>query len=119
MCFQTLPSESRMSDPVRLSLAEVHALALQVLRVHGVSEAHARAIADTISAAERDDCQAHGLFRLPGYVRSVRNGKVTPDAVPEVHELALAIVHVDGKNGFAPPAVQVGGPPPPQKATHH
>jgi LDH2 family malate/lactate/ureidoglycolate dehydrogenase len=64
-----------MSDPVRLALAEVHALALQVLRAHGVSEAHARAIADTITAAERDDCQAHGLFRLAGYVRSVRSGK--------------------------------------------
>jgi LDH2 family malate/lactate/ureidoglycolate dehydrogenase len=108
-----------MSDPVRLALAEVHALALQVLRVHGVSEAHARAIADTITAAERDDCQAHGLFRLPGYVSSVRSGKVTPDAVPEVHELAPAIVHVDGKNGFAPLALQIGRAPLTAKARQY
>jgi delta1-piperideine-2-carboxylate reductase len=40
-----------MSDPVRLSLAEVHALAMQVLRAHGLSDAHARAIADTITDA--------------------------------------------------------------------
>jgi delta1-piperideine-2-carboxylate reductase len=86
-----------MSDPVRLSLAAVHALALQVLRTQGVSEAHALAIADTITAAERDDCKAHGLFRLPGYVRSVRSGKVTPDSVPEVHELAPAIVTSMGR----------------------
>jgi delta1-piperideine-2-carboxylate reductase len=53
-----------MTRPTRLSLEQVHALAWQVLRVHGVSEDHARAIADTITAAERDDCKAHGLFRL-------------------------------------------------------
>src|SRR4029450_10480856 len=105
-----------MSDPVRLSLAEVHALALQVLRVHGVSEDHARVIADTITAAERADCKAHGLVPLPGYVRSVRSGKVTPDAVPEVHELAPAIMHVDGKNGFAPLALQIGHTPLAEKA---
>ena len=108
-----------MSDPVRLSLAAVHALALQVLRTQGVSEAHALAIADTITAAERDDCKAHGLFRLPGYVRSVRSGKVTPDSVPEVHELAPAIVHVDGKNGFAPLALQIGSAPLAEKARQY
>jgi LDH2 family malate/lactate/ureidoglycolate dehydrogenase len=97
-----------MTDLVRLSLDEVHALAWQVLRAHGVSENQGRAIADTITAAERDDCKAHGLFRLPGYVSSVRSGKVTADAVPQVRELAPAIVQVDGQNGFAPLALQVG-----------
>jgi LDH2 family malate/lactate/ureidoglycolate dehydrogenase len=100
-----------MSDPVRLALAEVHALTLQVLRAHGVSEAHARAMADTITAAARDACPAHGLFRLPGYVSAVRSGTVTPDAVPEVPELAPAIVHVDGQHGFAPLALQIGRAP--------
>lgn len=90
-----------MTDPVQLTLDQVHARALQVLRAHGGSEDRAHAIADTITAAERDDCMSHGLFRLPGYVSSVCSGKVTPNAVPEVHELAPAIVQVDGKNGFA------------------
>ena len=100
-----------MADLVRLTLAAVHTLALHVLRANGVSEAQARAIADTITAAERDDCKSHGLFRLPGYVRSVRSGKVTPDAVPEVRELAPAIVQVEGKNGFAPLALHIGQGP--------
>src|ERR671925_1597565 len=108
-----------MSDPVRLSLAAVHTLAMQVLRAHGVSAPQARAIADTITAAERDDCQSHGLFRLPGYVSSVRSGKVTPDAVPQLHELAAGIVHVDGQNGFAPLALQVGCGPLVEKARRH
>ena len=108
-----------MADLVRLTLDAVHALALHVLRANGVSEAQARAIADTITAAERDDCKSHGLFRLPGYVRSVRSGKVTPDAVPEVRELAPAIVQVDGKNGFAPLALHIGQGPLASKARQY
>jgi delta1-piperideine-2-carboxylate reductase len=108
-----------MTDLTRLTLAQVHALAWQVLRAHGVSDAQARAIADTVTAAERDDCKSHGLFRLPGYVSSVRSGKVTPDAVPHLHELAPAIVQVDGQNGFAPLALQIGCGPLAEKARRH
>lgn len=42
-----------MTDPVRLTLAHVHTLAFDVLRANGVSEAHARTIAETVTAAER------------------------------------------------------------------
>jgi delta1-piperideine-2-carboxylate reductase len=108
-----------MSDQTRLSLEQVHAMARQVLRAQGVSEPQARAIADTVTAAERDDCKSHGLFRLPGYVSSVRSGKVTPDAVPRVHELAPAVVQVDGQNGFAPLALQIGRAPLAEKARRH
>jgi len=106
-------------DCARLTLAEVHALTLQVLRTHGVSTDQSQAIADTITAAERDDCKAHGLFRLPGYVSSVRSGKVTPDAVPQLRDLAPAIVQVDGQNGFAPLALRLGGAPLVEKARRH
>jgi LDH2 family malate/lactate/ureidoglycolate dehydrogenase len=108
-----------MTDLTRLTLEQVHGLAWRVLRAHGVSAPQAHAIADTVTAAERDDCKAHGLFRLPGYVSSVRSGKVTPDAVPQVHELAPAIVQVDGQNGFAPLALQIGREPLVEKARRH
>jgi delta1-piperideine-2-carboxylate reductase len=108
-----------MIDVTRLTLDQVHTLAFQVLHTHGVSEPQARAIAATVTAAERDDCKSHGLFRLPGYVSSVRSGKVTPDAVPQVHELAAGVVQVDGQNGFAPLALQVGCGPLVEKARRH
>jgi LDH2 family malate/lactate/ureidoglycolate dehydrogenase len=100
-----------MAELVRLTLEEVDALAYGVLRANGLSEAQARAIADTVTAAERDDSKSHGLFRLPGYVSSVRSGKVAPNAVPEVRELAPAVLQVDGQNGFAPLALRVGREP--------
>ena len=108
-----------MTDLARLTLDQVHALTLQVLHAHGVSADQALAIANTITAAERDDCKSHGLFRLPGYVSSVRSGKVTPDAVPQLHDLAPAIVQVDGQNGFAPLALRLGCMPLAEKARRH
>lgn len=105
-----------MSDQVQLSLADVHALASAVLRANGVSEDHTRAIADTITAAERDGAKSHGLFRIPGYIKSVRSGKVTIDAVPVLSDLAPAVIGVDAANGFAPLALQVGREPLAQRA---
>jgi LDH2 family malate/lactate/ureidoglycolate dehydrogenase len=92
-------------------LEEVAALAQEVLLAHGLSAEHARAIAATVTAAERDDCKSHGLFRIPGYIKAVVSGKVTPDAVPTCSNLAPAIVKVDGNNGFAPLALEVGHAP--------
>lgn len=108
-----------MAELARLTLEEVDALAFGALRANGLSVDHARAIADTVTAAERDESKSHGLFRIPGYVSSVRSGKVTPDAVPEVRELAPAVVQVDGHNGFAPLALQVGREPLAAKAREH
>ena len=52
------------ADTVTLSLAELHTLALDVLRHHGVSESHAQAMARVMVAGQRDACHSHGLFRL-------------------------------------------------------
>jgi delta1-piperideine-2-carboxylate reductase len=54
-----------MADAVYLSLDEAHALALGALTANGFSDDQARAVADTVIAAERDACTAHGLFRIP------------------------------------------------------
>ena len=70
-----------------MTLEEVHALALEVLSVRSVSGPQARAVADNLTAAERDECHSHGLFRLPGYLLAVESGNMIRDAVPEVSEL--------------------------------
>jgi LDH2 family malate/lactate/ureidoglycolate dehydrogenase len=44
---------------------------------------------------------------------------VTPDAAPQLHELAPAVVQVDGQNGFAPLALRIGCAPLAEKARHH
>ena len=100
-----------MSDSVRLSLDEVHALATETFLANGGSPEQIRADADTVTAAERDECKSHGLFRVPGYIASIRSGKVNAVAEPKVERLAPGVVKVDGFNGFAPLALEVGREP--------
>ncbi|MBA1146700.1 Ldh family oxidoreductase [Ectothiorhodospiraceae bacterium WFHF3C12] len=100
-----------MTDTVHLSLEEVHALARDALRRLGCSEPQAGAIADTVTAAERDECQSHGLFRIPFYARVIATGRPDPRAEPEISELAPAVARVDGRMGFAPLALQRGAAP--------
>jgi len=100
-----------MSDLVSMSLEDVHGLTTRILRGHGVSEEQTRAIATTVTNAERDDCKSHGLFRVPGYVKSVLSGKVDVKAVPQIRDLAAGVIQVDGMHGFSPLALEMGRAP--------
>jgi len=95
---------------VHLSLTEVHALAVRVLRHHGLSDAHAQAIARVITAGERDACHAHGLYRLLTIARTIAQGTVALSAEPVVHERSPAIVAVDARHGFSLLAFEMGYP---------
>ena len=93
---------------VRLKLDEVHDLATKGLMRHGASAAQAGAVADTITSAERDGCKSHGLFRLPGYIGSLKSGKITGSATPVLSSLAPAVVKVDAANGFSSLPLKMG-----------
>lgn len=99
-----------MSDTVHMSLDEVRALSTEVLIANGMSEANAIIIADVVTQAEADGTHSHGLFRVPGYVTSMRSGRMNGKAVPEVTEKSPGLVAVDSKNGFSPPAIMAGKP---------
>ena len=53
---------------------------------------------------------SHGLFRVPGYITSLRSGKVNGHARPVVTAATPAITSVDGDNGYAPLALEAGLP---------
>ncbi|MBP2276083.1 Ldh family oxidoreductase [Sphingomonas sp. PL20] len=93
---------------VRMTLAEVRALARRVLLQVGLSGDHAHAVAETMVAGERDGCTSHGLYRLLVAAKSVRAGTVVPDAMPLLSEPARALVRVDGGGGFAQLAFETG-----------
>ncbi|MBT2374430.1 Ldh family oxidoreductase [Pseudomonas fluorescens] len=94
----------------RLSLDEVQDLSLSVLIHHGLSEAHAEAIAQVITSAQRDECHSHGVYRLLGCVRSLRQGKVDPSAAPSVRHLSAGVVEVDAHYGYSLLSFQTGLP---------
>ena len=97
-----------MSETTRITLERVHELAQAACNAAGCSGEQARAVADTVTAAERDGCPAHGLLRIPFFVRALRDSGVYGDAVPTVDRLAPSIVRVDGGLGFAPLALEMG-----------
>jgi len=96
---------------VPMTLDEVLALARDCLSANGCDDNNANAVAATVTAAERDGAASHGLFRIPGYVASLRSGKVNGAAKPVVEKLAPAVVRADGNGGYAPLALEAGRGP--------
>lgn len=93
-----------------LTVSEIYELAYRCLLSNGCDDENASAAARTISAAERDGAVSHGLFRLPGYVKSLRSGKVNGHARPRPEQLTPVAIRLDGDNGFAPLAIEFGTP---------
>ena len=93
-----------------LSLNEIYSLAKNVMLANGCDTANAEALADIICRAERDGSHSHGLFRVPGYVKALRSGKVDGKGKPTIRHLTPAVIQVDGHGCFAPLAQAVGLP---------
>ena len=85
-----------------LTLHEICALAHEALLNAGANTEHADAVADVVTRAERDGSHSHGLFRIPGYVASLRSGKVKGDADPTLSKRSPVVLHCDGDLGYAP-----------------
>ena len=96
-----------MSDKV-MTKEEIQTLVELGLEANGCNKENSSAVARTIAAAELDGCAAHGLFRMPGYVASLRSGKVNGNANPAVSRLSPGVVKVDGDHGYAPLALEKG-----------
>ena len=93
-----------------LTLEEIYTLAKKTLLFNGCDDLNAEAVANTVQFAERDGSVSHGLFRIPGYVASLRSKKVKGNARPSIKFLTQNTIRVDGDYGFAPTAIQAGIP---------
>lgn len=81
---------------------------MRALLSNGLAEDHARAITQVIRQAQRDECHSHGIYRLLGCVRSLREGKVVADAKPRIDDVSPSIVRVDAGFGYSPLAFEMG-----------
>ncbi len=107
-----------MTQTVELTVKEIHQLAYDVLMSNGCDEHNANAIATTVSSAERDGSESHGLFRIPGYVGSMCSGKVNGKAKPTLETVTPAILRMNGDHGYTPLAIQRGIPELAKAAKH-
>ena len=94
----------------KMTLQEIESLAIKALLANGCDDANAKAIADIVTRAERDGSASHGLFRLPGYIKSMRSGKVNGKAEPKIEKTLPAVISVDGDMGYAPYTLQCALP---------
>ena len=95
---------------VSLTLNEIYDLAKRTLLFNGCDEINAKSVATTVCRAERDGSLSHGLFRIPGYIYSLRSQKVNGKAKPRIEKLTQNAIRVDGDFGFAPTAINIGIP---------
>lgn len=99
-----------MTDTITLSLDEVRDFGRRVLTRLGLSERQIGPVVETIVAGERDECGAHGIYRLLNCAQTISAGKVALNAAPVLHDTAPALVRVDGDQGYAQLAFETGRP---------
>lgn len=105
-----MPSAADPRDPVVMSVEDVRILAEGVLNAAGLSPDHAASVAGVMVAAERDGCASHGLYRLPGCVLTIQEGRLSRDARPVVEDVTAAFVRVDAGYGYSTLAFEHGLP---------
>ncbi len=93
-----------------LELENVYDLAYKALSAHGCDHFNADSVATTVSHAERDGSVSHGLFRIPGYVASLKSKKANGVSRPSNTYLTQNAIRVEGDYGFAPVGIKVGLP---------
>jgi len=101
---------SEMTPPpleplVHVPLQDLVGLLERILVRYGASPAVAARIARNCAAAEADGTRSHGVFRIPGYVSSLKCGWVDGCAEPVMDDSAAGVIVVDARNGFAQPAL--------------
>lgn len=84
-----------------LSFASLVDLMCRIFEANRMSPKNARLLADVVAAAERDQAFSHGLFRVPGYIRTLHSGWVDGEAEPKVTDTAPGAIATDAMNGFA------------------
>jgi len=92
----------------RLSLDELHALAVAVLRASRTSPENAESVARALIRADADNLPSHGVARLPAFSAQAIAGKVDGFAEPKLTVTGDATLRVDARSGFAFPAVDLG-----------
>lgn len=95
---------------VSLTYADLTALLERIFLANGVSAINARILAENCASCERDGSLSHGIFRMAGYVSSLKSGWVDGAATPIVEDVGSAFVRVDAKGGFAQPALTAARP---------
>jgi L-2-hydroxycarboxylate dehydrogenase (NAD+) len=91
---------TKTEDTRRISAATLRAFLADALRACGLSETDAATSAGAMLEADLTGSDAHGVFRLPTYVREFKRGAINPKASIKVVERGPATALIDGDHGM-------------------
>jgi len=89
-----------MAEPKRFSIDTLVAFSRDALMACGVPEKDAEVAADKMTEADRTGFDAHGIFRLGMYCKTLRSGRVNPTPNIRVVQRSPATALVDGDDGI-------------------
>jgi LDH2 family malate/lactate/ureidoglycolate dehydrogenase len=84
----------------RIPAPAIQAFMADALAACGLPEADAAIVAGAMLDADLSGSDAHGIFRLPGYVRTLKRGLINVRADIKVIERSPATALLDGDNGM-------------------
>jgi L-2-hydroxycarboxylate dehydrogenase (NAD+) len=101
----TAPASSPRDDEVpaeaqRIPAETIRTFIAEALRTTGLPAADAAKVAELMVETDLAGADAHGVFRLPHYVRRLRAGGVNPRPNVRVERRGPATALVDGDNGM-------------------
>jgi delta1-piperideine-2-carboxylate reductase len=103
-------TSSSAEPQIGIPLDELIGLIERILLRYGTSSSVAAQLARNCAAAEADGTKSHGVFRIPGYVSTLKSGWVDGHANPVIDDSAPGVIAVDARNGFAQPALALAAP---------
>src|SRR5687768_9389886 len=84
----------------RTPAAVILSFMTDAFRASGLPDADAKTVASAMLDADLSGSDAHGIFRLAGYVKQLKSGIFNPRANIKVLERGPATALVDGDNGM-------------------
>lgn len=99
------PDTKETRVTVRLPFDDLVDLLVAIFQRGGCSAPVAAILGRNMAEAERDGATSHGIFRVAGYLGSLASGWVDGQVEPVVEDVAPGFLRVDGRNGFALPAL--------------
>lgn len=105
-----MPSSSLSSTETHISFERLVIRIEHLLSEAGASPVVARTLAENCAGCERDGAFSHGIFRVLGYLESLRVEHVDGSAEAVVERVSPSYLRVDARNGFAQPALAAAEP---------
>jgi uncharacterized oxidoreductase len=75
-------------------------IAYRIFRAAGSPDETARTVAEHLVGANLTGHDSHGMIRIPQYIASIKEGKLSPDVAPVVVQETPTTAQVDGKRTF-------------------